>query len=120
MRVRKVSNRWALDVFSDVGQIAPQSIIIQTLPRCILRPGSFYLRHLGEEFNHYLSSFAMQRRVIVMGALTSSDMMRDGQGIPAQTGDSPLPILLPPSNLSAIAQMTCGDSFFFFVQEIFR
>ena len=55
-----------------------------------------------------------------MGALTSSDGACDRQVIPAYIGDLALPILVSPSNLSATAQVTFGDSFFFFVQEIFR
>jgi hypothetical protein len=53
-----------------------------------------------------------------MGALTSSYGLREGQVIPAYVGDSPLPILLSPSNLSATAQMAFG--YLFFVQEVFR
>lgn len=48
MWVRKESNRQGLDVFGDSGQLAPQFILIQTLPGYIHRPGSVCLHHLGE------------------------------------------------------------------------
>jgi hypothetical protein len=51
MRVRKASNRQSLDIFRAAGHVAPQFILIQKLPGCILRLGSIYLRHLGETSN---------------------------------------------------------------------